>query len=76
MIFPFTKYEISSLPPIVPKGKPINSKKDVTKFYNDIDSQWADDANYVNVIVMESLKIDNLQHLQDVADKLLEQDKD
>lgn len=51
--------------------KPINSQKDATTFYKDIDTQWADDATYVNVIVMESLKIDNLQHLQDVADKLL-----
>lgn len=51
--------------------KPINSQKDATTFYKDIDTQWADDANYVNVIVMESLKIDNLQHLQNVADKLL-----
>ena len=51
--------------------KPINSKKNATKFYKDIDSQWADDANYVNVIVMESLKINDLQILKDVADKLL-----
>ena len=51
--------------------KPINSQKDATTFYKDIDDKWADDANYVNVIIMESLKIDNLQHLQDVADKLL-----
>ena len=51
--------------------KPINSKKDAAKFYKDIDTRWADDANYVNVLVMKSLKIDNLQHLKDVADKLL-----
>lgn len=51
--------------------KPINSQKDATKFYKDIDTRWADDANYVNVIIRGSLKIDNLQHLQDVADKLL-----
>lgn len=51
--------------------KPINSQKDATTFYKDIDSQWADDANYVNLMVMESLKIDNLQHLKDAADKLL-----
>ena len=51
--------------------KPINSQKDATTFYKDIDSQWADDANYVDVIIRESLKIDNLQHLKDVADKLL-----
>ena len=51
--------------------KPINSKKDAAKFYKDIDTRWADDANYVNLMVMESLKIDNLQHLKDAADKLL-----
>ena len=51
--------------------KPINSQKDATTFYKDIDTQWADDAKYVNVIIRESIKIDNLQHLQDAADKLL-----
>ena len=46
---------------------PINSKGAANKFYKRIDKEWADDANKVNIIIMDKKNIDNLQDIIDAS---------
>lgn len=48
---------------------PINSEGDANNFYKKIDRIWSDGANYVELIIMDSLKIDNLDILEEVSRK-------
>jgi len=43
---------------------PINSKKDVNKFYQKIDKTWGIDGEFANIIVMDQVKIDDIKHLE------------
>jgi hypothetical protein len=46
---------------------PINSKKDVNKFYQKIDKTWGIDGEFSNVIVMDQVKIDDIKQLEKIS---------